>query len=435
MSVRKRRRSSSVFSSASSRSQPATPRFTEGSINPLSHTPSTLKQFVVAGQPDYEDVPSRLIPGFPHRPVPRQASQAEHSQRSKQPIDRASSADEDDQEDEEDSDDAHTTAASDANSRQRKSRNAQRKREAQEKHLGFLTAVILRSLEHGNIARAKRAFGLVRRAEIQGRPVDLRKDGLWTLGAEILMRDGEQPLGRIDEFTGDVPREQEIAIDQKHRRWGSAANMPQVRIFFEGLIRRYPYSRLFPKSISALDFWPALLGCEFYNVYIEHKLRLERLEIESENWSDIGESEMPVDYSSGGEDSFHERQRSGRDIRSKAEKARVSQDAYADMREITRQMDELMQSQPYSSSTELLRLRGMMALYMGDLAMPPPPRSADEENEGRTRKTEERERARGVFLKIVEQGGKLDRWIEQLLGLEEFVDELDTPMFSSLPIR
>lgn len=435
MSSRKRRRSSSIFSSASSRSQPVQPRFVAGSINPLSHTPSTLKQFGIAGLPDYEDVPSRLIPGFPHRPVPRLAGQAGQTPALTQPVDRDDSVEEADQDDEDDSEDAQTTATSDINSGRRKSRNAQRKREAQEKHLGFLTAVILRSLEEGNIARAKRAFGLVRRAEIHGRPVDLRKNGLWSLGAEILMRDGEQPLDSADASPGEAHLEQKGTNHQIRRRWGSAANMPQVRLFFEGLIRQHPYSRLWPKSISALDFWPALLGCEFYNVYIEHSLGQERLEIESENWSDVGEPEMPVDYSSGGDDSYHEPQRSGRDIRLREEKARRSQEAHADMREITRQMDELMQNQPYSSSHELLRLRGMMALYMGDLAMPPPPRSAAEEDEGRIRKEEERERARGVFLKVVEHGGKLDRWIEQLVGLDDYVDEPDTPMFSSLPIR
>lgn len=435
MSSRKRRRSSSVFSSISSRSQPATPRYIEGSINPLSHTPSTLKQFAVAGLPDYEDVPSRLIPGFPHRSVPRSATDFSRSQQLKHQIDRESSTEEED-EDEDETEDAQTTAASDVGIRQKKSRNAQRKREAQEHYLGFLTALIIRSLEEGNIARAKRAFGLVRRAEIHGRPVDLRKNGLWALGAEILMRDGEMPSGTSGAPLSDgdaESRQREQLVDERPRRWGSAANMLQVRTFFEGLIRQHPYSRLFPKSISALDFWPALLGCEFYNICVEYKLRFERLETESENWSDTGEPEMPVAYGSGEEDLYREPQRNGRDERLREEKLRTSQDAYANMREITKQMDELMQNQPYSSNQELLRLRGMMSLFMSDLVVPPPPRSAQEEEEGRARKEDEADRARVIFLRLVEQGGQLDRWIERFVGLEEFVDE--PPLFSSLPIR
>ena len=49
------------------------------------------------------------------------------------------------------------------------------------RHLSALTTVLHRCLGEGDIARAKRAFGMLTRAQ----DVDIRRGGLWAVGAEI----------------------------------------------------------------------------------------------------------------------------------------------------------------------------------------------------------------------------------------------------------
>ncbi|KAJ9131174.1 hypothetical protein NKR23_g11831 [Pleurostoma richardsiae] len=436
MASGKRKRSASVFSSQSDREgslSGARPvHLPHDSINPLSHSPGTLKQASTAGLAHYEQLPSLLIHGFPHRPLPRPADPARRRQAQQRTEDE-----------EDDRGDETPGPVSDAEGEEddgilgrRKDRAAERKRDAQDAHLGFLTGVVLRCLEEGDIERARRAFGLLRRSEVQGKPVDLRRNGLWALGAEILMREGEGKGGE-----GGAGGAQ--AAERVPRRWGAAADIGKVKTYFEGLIRQYPYNRLFPRSVSAVDFWPAMLGCEFYHIYTQHRLALERLEIEAETWEDVEDPiEEPIGYEEEEGEAVDELRLTGRERRLREEKDSIKQEILAGMRDVAKRMNDLMENQPYSTNLEMLRLRGMVALYMGDLVLPPAPRSPEEDFEGQSSRDYERDQARRMFRSIVEHGGRLDRWIEHFLdpdGVieeEEEEEEPEAPMFfSSLPIR
>lgn len=352
---------------------------TNDTINPLSHNETTIKQLHVAGLTENDLLPSTYIPGFPHRPI--------------RPSHGPQQADNND-------DDHHDG--------RRKKLAAQRGRDAQEQHLGVLIAVILRSLDQDDLPRAKRAFGLLWRTQVQSKPVDLRRQGLWTLGAEILMRDGE--------------------ADAKPR-WGSAANMPQLRAYLECLIRQYPYNRLHPTAISDLDFYPVLFGCEVYNGWVEHKLALQRLEADAETWSDDGVKFEPPQEDDD-EQHLPARERHLRD-----EKVRLKTQALATMRGLAARMDALMENAPYNRSVEILRLRGMVALYIGDLSIPP------------TVREEERERAKALFIRMKDQsGGVVDGRVQQWIQDDDdnnddddddaYKDNDDSfPVFSSLTIR
>ncbi|KAI3400699.1 hypothetical protein diail_2411 [Diaporthe ilicicola] len=439
MSSRKRRRSSSVFSSGSRSSQPSQ-HLPKDIINPLSHSEGTIKQLRTAGLTADDLLPSNYIPDFPHRPI--RPSHDQQQQQSDEGDDSDGGHDNDDDQD----------SASDGNRADSadKARRRQRMRDAQPKQLGFLTGVVLRALQEGDIPRAKRAFGLLRRSKVRGRPVDLRKNALWSLGAEILMRDGEVRSRSI------MPERQEDAAGLSQagageqvegaagggggecvgagdgkaaavvRRWGSAANMPQLRAYLESLMRQYPYNRLHPDSVSDLDFHPVLFSCDFYNTWAEHRLALERLAEESEAWSDdVPDIDMP-DYNGGDDDDGGGREAeslNGRERRLRQAKADLGLQAMSAMRDVASRMDALMENTPYSRSVELLRLRGMVALYIGDLSVPPPPRTADEEEEGSWIRQLEQDRARAFFVRMVKSGGQTDACTERWLRDEHVSDD------------
>lgn len=443
-------------------------RLPDDTINPLSHSEGTIKQLRTAGLTADDLLPSDYIPDFPHRAI--------------RPSHQHHYADDGSEDDKEEGDDGSGSDEGRADG-VRKARQRRQSRDAQDKQLGFLTNVILRALEEGDIPRAKRAFGMVRGSTVRGRPVDLRKNALWSLGAEIVMRDGEvrsrsvlpgeEPgLNRGADEQQEEGAEQEdhaVVLDggaaarrNKKRRWGSAANMPRLRAYLESLVRQYPYNRLHPDSVSDLDFHPVLFSCELYDAWAEHRLALERLAEDSESWSDgdldvVPEMDMPDYYDDGGggarEDGQYRQGQnlSGRERRLRQAKAELGVRALTAMRDVAARMDALMENAPYSRSAELLRLRGMVALYIGDLSVPPAPRTEDEDEEGSRVRGLEQERAKAFFVRMVKSGGRADacteRWLrdgnasEDDYGADDDDEDFQgsqwggLPVFSSMPMR
>lgn len=453
MSSQKRKRSSSVISSTSRASHASSSSSSShrhhslprDAINPLSHTQSTIKQLRVAGLTDADHLPSSSVPDFPHRPLPGSRSRSQHEQ----------TQDSDHDHEHGDDDDDHAGSEHHSQSRDRRARLM---REAPDAQIGVLKAVVQRSLEEGDIARARRAFGLLRRSEVRGRPVDLRRGGLWALGAEVLMREGEGPRAQQQQQQREEGRDgvnQDAAGQETTsggssrvvRRWGSAANMPRVREYLEALIRTYPYNRLHPSSVSDLDFYPVLFGCEFYDTWAEHRLALDRLQEDAEAWSDHVDDYAQDDDESVAEEGEQLRV-TGRERRLRVEVAELASRAMSTMRGIATRMDALLENPPYGRSADMLRLRGMVALYIGDLGVPPSPRTAEgEEEEGMRMRRNERDRARALFVKMKESGGRVDalteKWLDGTRDEDYGTDEDDDldgawsglPVFSSLPMR
>jgi hypothetical protein len=111
------------------------------------------------------------------------------------------------------------------------------------------------------------------------------------------------------------------------------------------------------------------------------------------------------------------------------------------MVDVAERMDTVMETVPFSRDSELLRLRAMVALYLGDLYVPPAPRSKVEDKDSKMARAGQREKARGFLLKIKEGGGELKDHDEQLLESLESDDEEEEddddvgpvlPMYSSM---
>ncbi|KAF3055942.1 hypothetical protein GL218_07108 [Daldinia childiae] len=313
-------------------------RLPSDSINPLSHTPDTLRQFAVAGLSPTEEIPSKANPSFPHKPL-----QPEGKKRRKRDVSK------DDKNATEDQDKGVT-------SKQCSERL---------KHLSTLTAILHCCLGEGDIARAKRAFGLL----VQTKDVDIRQAGLWAIGSEILMRDGESEEDQL--------RHKQGRDDELHR-WGSAANVDKVKSYFETLIQQHPHDTHRPHLTSALDFWPALFGIEVYNIDAEMRAAMHHLQQQQDQnqgrdqEEDDGGYGFDVDmaYSDEAFESHRELQDQRRREATYAARDDIRTRALAAAEAVAKQMDQVMENAPYGAHRGLLRLRAHLALFVGDLCLP-----------------------------------------------------------------
>ena len=355
------------------------------SINPLSYRPGTLRQFGVAGLSELDAAPSTWIPGFPHRPA-----------QVFEPSDAESEPSASDGGSEQSLPEPRSAVTSKANPKpQARPRPATQRgpdfpRELQRREL---RDAVYAFLERGEIAKAKRAFGLllhIPTTVFRSREVDLRFDNYWGLGAEILMREGEEAASE----SSSGPR-----------RLGLASNMPSVKKYFQTLILRHPYSASRPSALSALHFYSSLWGYEIYNIHVEQKLALQQLPTEAADWDDMDVAEEQgyqyedeLDYlEQQGGDSPGPR---GRQAHLNERREQIRRHALESLLEVISRMDNIMTDAPFSRSDDLLRLRGMASLYLGDLLIPLQYEFRSEMGEAQKLRREEQSRARKFFKKI-----------------------------------
>jgi hypothetical protein len=305
--------------------------------------------------------------------------------------------------------------------------------------------------------------------------MDIRGSGYWGIGAELLIRgnvapprkqrkaDSEEDENEVgdkedaeDESESEPegedmqPELNELITGEK--RWGTRVGLRSAKSYYERLILQYPYKRQFPGAVTALDFWPAMVGCEIYGIQWEQKAGLQRISDEEER-SDDSDSGVLSDGSGAYNDGWEaeerrsKRRRQRKEERWWQERDSVRQTALSASEKIAKRLDGLMNTPPYSDSHVLLRLRGMLALYIGDLSVPALPIEDDDDIEvetrneglgfgeedtaqrqfllrkrsieherGKYKQRDERDRAKQFFNRIVREGGdagvKLDGLVE-----------------------
>ncbi|KAI1818478.1 hypothetical protein GGS20DRAFT_292330 [Poronia punctata] len=358
-------------------------------INPLSHTPDTLHQFSIAGLSAEEDVPSKKHPGFPHKPLPESRQRRPtHVPESGTPI----------------------------------------RYSARIRHLNTMTAIMHRCLREGDIIRAKRALGLLLRTK----DIDLRLGNLWTIGSEILMRDG----------TG---------ADEDNFNFNS--NFSRVKTYLELLIQQHPHDTYRPYLTSAVDFWPALFGIEVYTLHVEYRRALQR--IDTEYGSMDMDLDLDLDLDDEEEDSPPTKQEEQEEKHEEIDALRAETRRGA--LELATRMDGVLENAPYTTHAEILRLRAHVSLFVADLFLPSRlldrwlRRQGGEKREeeqydyyyGQERKRrhmsrslrdvvrtpeergavasrrEEQEKARRFFERVLAAKGRLEEWVMRFLDNEE----------------
>lgn len=299
------------------------------------------------------------------------------------------------------------------------------------RHLAVLNTILHRCLLEGDFVRAGRAWGLLLRSEVQGRPIDLRARGVWGIGAEILMRGGARAGaegGRVgvEDAGGGGDGGMDEGGRTEEEDWGfSREGFDRARMYYERLILQYPYRRIAPDAVSALDFYPVMFGLWIYAVQEEGRVARSRLENEAgESGSDDDEQMYDVhDEPEFVSPPTRDRRKALRQYE-RLEDLRKSQLQQAE--QMAARLDELLLSPPYSDSHPLLRLRGMMALWIGDLSVIKlmddqhmnSDQIRDDYNRGLTRKKAEVDKAGSIFVRLVSKGATIPPEVQHLLDQE-----------------
>ncbi|KFY07643.1 hypothetical protein V492_06953 [Pseudogymnoascus sp. VKM F-4246] len=390
--------------------------------NPLSLNADETRQYRAAGLELDKELPSKTYTGFPHRNLPWEAGFATEDE------------------------DRQASVAGSA-SIKRGSKPSHLK----VRHLGVLTAILQRCLAEGDIPRATKAWALLLRAEVGGKGVDLRSTGYWSLGAELLIRRGEQLAATSG--SGEDGTEETQSLDPQDSgtvSWGTSDGLERAKDYYARLILQHPYKRQYSTATSALDFWPAMLSCEIYGIQSKQQQSLQRLDMDGNNdAASDHEDSLSEDSENSGDDSLGATQeevyfakRSKRESRAeqrqqrrtwkKKEEVRIHTKSAAE--KVAQRMDEIMTTPPYVDSHVLHRLRGYLALYIGDLSVLTPwednvegesekalawARRAEAER-GELLKKEMIEVARAHFDVARRRGGDIPEWeaVETTLGYD-----------------
>lgn len=309
-----------------------------------------------------------------------------------------------------------------------------------QRHVAVLTSVMHRSLLEGDYVRAGRAWGMLLRAEMNGRHMDLRTHGRWGIGAEILLRRDAQLAQRRmtqedDDHDDGDPYSREETAD-----FFSEDGLDKARDYYERLILQYPYRKQNPNAVNALDFYPAMFGLWIYFVQDRHKTALSRIH------HSIGNGDRERTNEDLHTNTPPSSPASERSERGHARTEDVRRSTLQQAEEIAIRLEELLLSPPYSDDPTLWSLRGMVALWVGDLSLTAPPPTEASNGEGEVgnpengldgdslsmerllarheherslaRKSKHVENARAAFRHVVRRGGKLSEGLTNLVKQE-----------------
>jgi hypothetical protein len=385
------------------------------SVTSQHSKPSETIQYKLAGLKLNDPLPKEFVKDFPHRPLPESyypSSERGNFKRTGQKNKTVSVQSSVDEGEEEDLQDEEEYSAS---SRKGPDLGPGLKL----KHLSVLVRMLQECLRKGDIERAGRAFGLLIRIEAAGHPIDLRGSGYWAIGAELLIRAYGVSKENVPDEEGHFNPEKDNAEDdladlrEKPMRWGTKEGLERAKDYYERLILQYPFNRQFYTSVSALDFWPALVSCEIYGIQYEQRAELSNLtkeEEEDEGDAQSGSESGPSDEDADEDEGYHsnfaaEQRRRSRRIRRRKERRWLKRDeirltALEAAEKIAARLDELMVTPPYSDSHNILHIRGMLALYIGDLSVPAPPNKEDA-TDGDVGKTRLRSGAKGTEHRVL----------------------------------
>lgn len=226
-------------------------------------------------------------------------------------------------------------------------------------HLAAVSAILHRCLLQGDYARAGRAWALLLRSEVNGQPMDVRSQGRWGIGAEILLQQSllQQPDGlRGDQDSTFEASDEMNTMNCKSRSTGS---LQSAQDYYDRLIVQYPYRKASANAVGPLDFYPALFGLRIFSQQHQYEEHLGIFQgIGSDNESRSEDRTSPGKSSILHEIPNHER-------------LPLQKFSISDGKEMANHLDELLSSPPYSDDIRLRNLRSMIGLCTEDLLVNP----------------------------------------------------------------
>ncbi|OJD22224.1 hypothetical protein ACJ73_06431 [Blastomyces percursus] len=231
-------------------------------------------------------------------------------------------------------------------------------------HLGVTTTILHRCLLEGDYARAGRAWGLILRDEFGGHGMDVRSGGRWGIGAEILLWSDHNAIPHSSTSTGIG----DAGIPHSHprRHLFTRRGFERAKSYYERLILQFPYRKTAPGALGPLDFYPAMFGLWISLVHEESQSARDAAMMDMPDMAEMYDLDPTHDDNMSISSHMPHRRHSSinqkNDIIAEARRKEL-----AEAQQIAAQMDELLISPPFSDSHELLRLRGMLSLWIADL--------------------------------------------------------------------
>lgn len=221
------------------------------------------------------------------------------------------------------------------------------------RHLDNLTTILHRCMLKGDWKRAFRAWGLLIRTEIAGRGIDVRRNGRWSIGAELLMRRNSTQHGERRRESLDNDEVSESSSDDGvEDSTFSIEGFKLAREYYERLILQYPHTVRTMHTFNATAVYPALFNVWIYEVQ-ERSKRARKNTGSKELSHDNDDSDLASNASL-----------------ESAQVARLQQIRSEELEQalpIAERLDELFMSPPYDTNSDLLHLRGMVAGWVADL--------------------------------------------------------------------
>lgn len=224
------------------------------------------------------------------------------------------------------------------------------------RHLDNVTVILHRCMLKGDWERASRAWGLLARTEIGGLGIDVRQHGRWGIGAEILMRREKEKVpeqssatrrSSVDDASSLHDEASELPTSRSAHRLADEG-FKLAREYYERLVLQYPYTPHTQHTVNAKVFYPALFNIWVYEVQARYQLLRDQASRSRRSSSHSITSDNADEHASP----------TNQDLASRE---------IADATPIAERLDELLLSPPYDVSEPLLRLRGMMGLWLSDL--------------------------------------------------------------------
>lgn len=292
------------------------------------------------------------------------------------------------------------------------------------RHLDNLTAILHKCMLNGDWVRASRVWGLILRTEIQGYGPDIRHNGRWMIGAELLMR-RNQTLGQRQQQQRPATSSSadSDSLDQQSDAPKSTPTISDegfqlARDYYQRLALQYPHhARAHHSIVTALAIYPALFSVWIYEVQDRATRTRETLAVEERSFEDADMNDNLSDTSARN-----------------ANAQRVKKKELEEAVPIVQRLDELMLNPPYDTSSEMLHIQGMVYLWVSDLhkALARSSSGSSSDNEGdivprrslvidvserhhKQQAIDHREKAKTVFKKMTAENMEVSDQIQSFL--------------------
>ena len=359
-----------------------------GVLNPLSHSPNSLRQFAVAGLPEVFPNPSDEQTDFPHRSLqkPLFTDYGEHALFFRESKDEAKGPSETQEqvgvEDE--------GSASLAN-----------KKATARNTFSVMKQSLWRFLDIGQYDRARKILSVLVRFEGgEGDVVDWRRGRLWLAGSELLVN---QRADLTSERTSSASSVEDLSPPS------SAA---QVKPWLDDVIRRHPFDYRRCNTWSSLDIITLAFSYEIHTAHRIFAIGLRQLE---DDFSPRPERPTSLGTNQPYENDIGTLQLT-KDHMLRRRKD-IGETALRDARIIAGRLDKVLRENHVPQMHTLWSLRGTLALYLADLVTifhPDTPSPPDHGLPGMKRDSELLV-ARKAFRGIVQGNGYIDEKLCQRL--------------------